>query len=211
MTNSKNFGRWYVSAQLLAHEYSAARDKINGFDRESSVSRQFFASLHTAIEKAVFKGELRAYGQSLGPIISPGADAYENGVVMLDHFCEWAQGVLPDCPKDAAVLAEKFGFDVGSALSAPAVSKAAPAQSHTTKAHRSDKVGEAIKAVQKRCTDPNNTAQVWTKLEALADDEAPPFLAATEDGLKYRKNGGDAYLTQNALRQRLKRAAKKVP
>ena len=48
-----------------------------------------------------------------------------------------------------------------------------------------------------------DTAQVLAHLQVLAQEEHPPLLASTADGIKYTKKGDAAYLTRDALDKRL--------
>ncbi len=79
----------------------------------------------------------------------------------------------------------------------------APAQCNSTKTPRSDSIDPVIKLAKTTCRDPNSTAEVWAQMEVLAQNEQAPFLASTEDGLKYHKKGADAYFTRDALDKRL--------
>lgn len=62
-----------------------------------------------------------------------------------------------------------------------------------------------ILQAQAQCTNPSDTQEVWGKLARMADDEVPPLLAATPEGLKYQSDGKSEHLTKDALRKRLKR------
>lgn len=79
----------------------------------------------------------------------------------------------------------------------------APAQCNSTKTPRSDSIDPVIKLAKTTCRDPNSTAEVWAQMEVLAQNEQAPFLASTEDGLKYHRKGADAYFTRDALDKRL--------
>ena len=82
------------------------------------------------------------------------------------------------------------------------VSKA-PAQSNSTKTPRRDSIDPVIELAQSKCTDPKDTSQVWPQMQFLAQAEQPPFLASMKEGLKYHKDGTDAYFTRDALNKRL--------
>jgi hypothetical protein len=87
-----------------------------------------------------------------------------------------------------------------------------PSQRHSIKPQRRDSINPVIELAQSKCKDPSDTAEVWAQMEYLADNETLPFLAATSEGLKYRKGGSDEYFTRGALRLRLhpeKRAPRK--
>ncbi len=86
----------------------------------------------------------------------------------------------------------------------------APAQCNSTKTPRSDSIYPVIKLAKTKCVDPNETSEVWAQMQVLAQDEHPPFLASMEKGLKYHKNGKDAYFTRDALDKRLHRKKRKT-
>lgn len=65
-----------------------------------------------------------------------------------------------------------------------------------------------IEQVQAKCKNPFDTAEVWSHLEKLADDEVGPLLASTPEGIKYKENGKNKTLKRNSLRDRLGRMEK---
>ena len=73
---------------------------------------------------------------------------------------------------------------------------------HSTKSRR-DAITPAIEAAQEKCRDPQDTAEVWGHLQALAHDKHPPFLGVTEDGLQFIDR--DGYFNKDHLRKRLAR------
>ena len=95
----------------------------------------------------------------------------------------------------------------GTATAPVAVPKAVVALNgvtkHSTKRRRRDSLDPVIELAQSKCIDPRDTAQVFAQMEVLAQAEYAPLLAATTDGLKYTKNGSDAYLKRDALDKRL--------
>jgi hypothetical protein len=76
-------------------------------------------------------------------------------------------------------------------------------QGNSTKTPRSDSIDPVIELAKQKCSDPDSTAEVWAQMEVLAQDERPPFLASTKDGLKYHKKGANEYFTRDALDKRL--------
>ena len=86
---------------------------------------------------------------------------------------------------------------------APTKSASAGVTVHSTKTKGRNILDPVIETAQGQCTDPKDTAQVWAQMQVLAQVEHPPLLAATDNGLKYTKNGNDAYLTRDALDKRL--------
>jgi hypothetical protein len=82
----------------------------------------------------------------------------------------------------------------------------APTITHSTKPKRRDDLAPVIEKAQSLCPDPMDTAAVWVQLEALAQAEYLPLLAAMPEGLKYTKKGTAAYFTRDALSKRLARS-----
>lgn len=70
---------------------------------------------------------------------------------------------------------------------------------------REDALSPLIRRAQANCNNPADVNEVWSALCRLADDEVAPLLASTRDGVKYRKNGSEAYFKKGALRNRLNR------
>ncbi len=112
MTTQHYVDRWYMAAQLLAYEYTKAHGALNDFHIDSPEGRQYSESLDSVIERAVLCGELRTFKSDLSALLEPGEQAYTDGMLSLEQFCSWAQGKLPGCPADAAVLAQYLGFEV---------------------------------------------------------------------------------------------------
>ncbi len=79
------------------------------------------------------------------------------------------------------------------------------AEKPPSKKKRRDALDPVIEHVQKKCIDPFDFAEVWNYFERLADDEFEPLLAATDKGIKYKKNGKTSILTRRALHNRLSR------
>ena len=61
-----------------------------------------------------------------------------------------------------------------------------------------------IELAQGMCRDPQDDAEVWGKLQVLAENKHAPLIGATEDGLQYLNNGITNYLSYDALKKRLK-------
>lgn len=111
-----------------------------------------------------------------------------------------ADEALPAAPKGREEVPDAKGeFDEEAPRSPPRVVK------HSTKTKPRNILDPVIEMAQQQCADPQDTAQVWARLEVLAEGEHPPLLAATPDGLKYKCGGNTAYLKRDALDKRLKR------
>ena len=80
---------------------------------------------------------------------------------------------------------------------------------HSTKGSRRDILTPIVETAQAKCRSPFDAAEVWTKLMSMAQSKESPLLGVTEDGIQYSHDGEASYLSLNALRQRLKRAAEK--
>lgn len=75
---------------------------------------------------------------------------------------------------------------------------------HSTKEKRRDALDPAIELAQSKCKNAKDTAEVWGQLQALAQEERPPFLGVVRAGLKYTKHGDQAaHFTRGALDKRL--------
>ena len=89
---------------------------------------------------------------------------------------------------------------------APSVVQA-PGQSmsmgNSTKQPRNDILSPVIKLAQSKAADAHDTSAVWAQIQALADEEHPPLLASTKEGVKYKLNGETRYFTRDALYKRL--------
>lgn len=72
-----------------------------------------------------------------------------------------------------------------------------------TKKRRRDTIDPVIELAQSRCVDPSDTSEVWSQMQALAEDGQPPLLASVKEGLKYQKSGELAHFTRDALNKRL--------
>lgn len=121
MGHGKEITRWYVSAIILAKEYSILIDNANGITSDSKESNEYREHLDKAIRKAILKGELKAYSGGNGVLLDANIKAYLHGVIYLDQFCEWAQVSLIGCPKEprklAAMMEIPLESDVGTVKS----------------------------------------------------------------------------------------------
>lgn len=112
------------------------------------------------------------------------------------------------CALTAEVKAIEAGFMAKPPAPAqsPAKSDSVVAESssvtHSTKRRRNT-LTPIIELAQKKCRNPQDTAEVWAVLAVLAEQKHPPLLGATEEGLQYLKNGAAASFNREALRKRL--------
>lgn len=105
----------------------------------------------------------------------------------------------PTTPAPVVAVGAPGGVEPG--MHAPTVK--VPTHGNSTKIQRSDSIDPVIKLAQAECSDPKDTNQVWPRMQVLAQNEHPPFLASMPQGLKYHKAGTAAYFTRNALDKRL--------
>lgn len=75
---------------------------------------------------------------------------------------------------------------------------------HSTIGARRDILTPVIEFAQQQCLDRLDTAEVWARLQRMAEEEHVPLLASTSEGVKYLSNGCDRYLTRDALYKRLR-------
>jgi hypothetical protein len=98
----------------------------------------------------------------------------------------------------------------------PVVSPAPPvapaSMVHSTKGRRqSDVLWPAIRRAQAQCTDPWDGAEVFGRLQALADatEPHPPLVESTRNGISWTNEKGKVNsLTRDALSKRLQRSAR---
>jgi hypothetical protein len=76
---------------------------------------------------------------------------------------------------------------------------------------RRDKIAPVIESAQRAVTDPNDVASVWNEMSAHAKEKNYPFLGIAPEGLIHEDQDGTTKIfDKNALRKRLRRAAKKA-
>jgi len=127
--------------------------------------------------------------------------------VPLSKFGAWAERIgwsLPDkFPRqtDQPIDATNRDDPAPVTEAAPALP---PTVIHSTKKRR-DSLTPVIELAQAQCRNPNDTAEVWGALLALAEKKTAPLIGATEEGLQYLKKGTAAILTRDALDKRLGR------
>ena len=66
-------------------------------------------------------------------------------------------------------------------------------------------IDKARQLAKETCGDEWNVALIFSMLKNWADEEFPPFLAATDQGLKYQKGNSVDYLTLDQLKYRILR------
>ncbi len=113
--------RWTVGATVLALTYANATAKANGWGRESGSDwSKYLYQLQNSLSKAVISGELRACERFTGLYLEPGLEAYNDGGIDLQDFCNWACGAgLIGVPDDALKLAAALGLPHEADLSVP--------------------------------------------------------------------------------------------
>jgi hypothetical protein len=133
-TQGATIERWNVAAMGMAHTYADAMAKINGWKRENGTPwAKYVYRLENSLSKAVVSGELRAREGITGLYLEPGLDAYNDGVIDLQDFCNWARKAgLDGVPDDALKVAAALGLPHTANLTAPQqthiTTQAAPAQ-----------------------------------------------------------------------------------
>jgi hypothetical protein len=81
----------------------------------------------------------------------------------------------------------------------------------SSKRPRRDKIAPVIESAQRAVTDPNDVASVWNEMSAHAKEKNYPFLGIAPEGLIHEDQDGTTKIfDKNALRKRLRRAAKKA-
>lgn len=92
-------------------------------------------------------------------------------------------------------------LDAPEHQTAPVVTESA-SMIHSTKARR-NALTPVIELAQKQCRNPQDTAEVWGKLQVLANNKHAPFLRTADSGLDYLHKDTVKVFTRNALGKRL--------
>ena len=113
--------RWSIAAMGLAHTYADAMAEINGWQRENETKwSKYVYQLENSLSRAVLSGELRARERITGLYLEPGLDAYNDGVIDLQDFCNWARKAgLDGVPADALKVAAALRLPCEANLSVP--------------------------------------------------------------------------------------------
>lgn len=157
-------------------------------------------------QTAIKEGRLPSRDPETGFRLDPtSADFDSTPLTSRDDFNAWlrAEGApyMAHGPSEALGLSSE---GVPYRVHDPAAPMVPPSSSiHSTKAKRRDILVPVIELAQGKCSDPKDTAEVFARLQVLAQEEHPPLLAATQGGLKYMRNGKAAYFTREALDRRL--------
>lgn len=118
--------------------------------------------------------------------------------IMKSWRLSWVTGVTFDPHKDAQLRDEpnlSTSLEVGS----------------SSKRTRRDKIAPAVEKAQQAVEDPTDVASVWNEMSARAQERIVPFLGSAPEGLIYEdQDGTTMFFNKNALRKRLRRAAKKA-
>ena len=108
--------RWSIAAIGLARTYADAMAKINGWQRENETKwSKYVYQLKNSLSKAVISGELRVKKGITGLYLEPGLDAYNDGVIDLQDFCNWARKAgLDGVPENALKVAAALGLPLSA-------------------------------------------------------------------------------------------------
>ena len=228
MSNKTQITRWYVSAIILAKEYSALNDKANGLDGKSEQSQDYRNNLDMAIRKAILNGELKAYSGGHGAILDADIKAYLHGVIYLDQFCEWAQVSLIGCPKEPRKLATMMGIplesDVGTFKSEDVklvvenskdktdtlASTLSKPLRHKIQSRPQPVLSAEISKAQELALDKADPTSVWTELVKLAEGKIGCLIGVTDNEIKYQVGGKIRFFTKRSLNERMGRARRRV-
>ena len=102
--------RWTIKVQLMAWAYSDVMARLNEWDKSSSKHGKYLYELQENIANAVISGELRVRSQTTKMYMAASYQAYEDGILDLNDFCQWAKKYGLDAPDDAAALAVALGM-----------------------------------------------------------------------------------------------------
>ena len=136
---------------------------------------------------------------------------YETKQVTLPDLVRWARTKEYAIAPELEPIIAKMGPATSAApaqqdTAAPAPVEAVGASGviHSTKARRNT-LTPVIEFAQTKCSNPQDTAEVWAALLVLAEKKTAPLIGATEDGLQYLKGGTAEIFTRKSLGQRLAR------
>lgn len=110
----------------------------------------------------------------------------------MDSLTEWAALVGEAPPAQ---------YPATDAQSTPKGLKAAKV--HTTKETRRHILRPEIEHAQSLCKNKWDTAEVWSRLQKLAEEKHGQLFGATDDGLQYLDAGEAKIFTRDSLRKRL--------
>ena len=104
--------QWKMPASQVAITFARQLGDINGDKMETgSMSAKYFYRLRKSLLKAIISGELRAREHITGEYLEPGHDAYSDGDIDLQDFCNWANKAgFIGVPDDGLELAAAFGL-----------------------------------------------------------------------------------------------------
>jgi hypothetical protein len=210
--------RYGELADLIA---TAMHPHVERLDNEASFGEYVEAILRCDTARKAFAIELSKAVQSgalpvkdpvtFGPRSYPDGDGLQNALVLVDDLRVFLNGrpisvVVADGMK-ALAASQANGPQTANAENVNVVAKpvTTPTITHSTRSSRRDVLVPVIESAQSKCTNPKDTSAVWAQLVVLAQNETPPLLAATQGGLKYTKEGVDAYFKRDALAKRLNR------
>ena len=119
--------KWSVPADLIGTLYADAKLSLN-----PHVAKDRFDALRDALNasvtKAVIAGRIRVRHHASGTLLRPGPDAYLNGLLDLQDFCDLDPYIVDDCPKDAKRLAYVFGLAVDGDKPTPMTRQHSPGE-----------------------------------------------------------------------------------
>jgi hypothetical protein len=169
---------------------AAAKKHSNPMDFE----RKFWPRINAAI----VRGVLTPVGhENLEPL---SAEEAGNGLVPLSQLIAWGRAL------DLFEFVRAPGsVPLNTELNARSNSRE-QVQMHSTKDSRRDILTPVIEDARKICRNPNDVAEVWSRLQVMAERKEPPMIGVTDEGVQYLKNGQAKFLSLSALRKRLQRA-----
>jgi hypothetical protein len=103
--------RWFCAASEISTRYYEAVAELNQH-KDACYWNTHKGQLNRAIKEAVIAGQLRAIPRNADLFMPPSEEAFNLGMVNLQHFCDWTDSIgLGGCPKTAYELALIFKFE----------------------------------------------------------------------------------------------------
>lgn len=169
----KSVDRWHLHPDAIATRYATAFSQMNSYEIGSQTYFDVMHEVQQRIDAGIASGKLKLRSWPGRFVLAPSSTITNKTLVDLQDFCDAADALGIDCPKNACDLAQTFRLP--SMLPAPASALAA----HDTK-----KDIPLKSSTPDRARDALGSGKVWTP-EKLAEMEAYRELHGTKKTAKH--------------------------
>lgn len=156
----KSVDRWHLHPDGIATRYATAFSQLNSYEIGSQAYFDVMHEVQQRIDAGIASGKLKLRSWPGRFVLAPSSTITNNTLVDLQDFCDVADALGIDCPKNACDLAQTFRLQ--SMLPAPASALAV----HDTK-----KDIPLKSSTPDRARNALGSGKVWTP-EKLAEMEA---------------------------------------